>query len=183
MNFSRADSPRNNFPKFKRVAAAVALTSVLMAGLAVAEDVWINAELVQIRSGKGAVYPVIATAQKGAKLTVVDHEGKWIKVTVPDAQGQPQDGYVFENSISPTEVSGGGNLLANMGAGANASDLSTGAAGKGLAEDAETYAHNKNLDPAPLQKLVDFRKAIDPKLWTDFTAAGKVGPDAPNAQQ
>jgi len=151
-------------------------TAMLAAG-ALADSVWIKSEQVQIRSGKGAVYPVIATATKGAELTVVDVEGHWIKVQVNDQQG-----YVFDGATSPEKVSGGGNLLASLGAGADASNMSSGAAAKGLAPEADDWAASKNIDPGPMNKLIDFRKHFDPALWEKFTADGKVGPDAPGAQ-
>jgi len=157
---------------------AVLLTAgLLLAAAALAEDVWIKSETVQIRSGKGAVFPVIATATKGTQLTVVAHEGKWLRVKVGD-----QEGYVYESSISTDKVGGGGNLLSDLGAGAQASDMSTGAAGKGLAAEADDWAKDKNLDPGPMNRLIAFRKSIDPKQWQAFTAEGKVGPDAPGAQ-
>jgi hypothetical protein len=152
-------------------------TGGLLAAGAMADQVWIKSEEVQIRTGKGAVYPVIATAEKGAELTVVAREGHWIQVQVGT-----QVGYVFDGSVSPDKVSGGGNLLASMGAGADASSLSSGAAAKGLAPEADQYAASKNIDPGPMNRLIDFRKHFDPKLWEKFTAEGKVGPDAPGAQ-
>jgi hypothetical protein len=66
-----------------------------------------------------------------------------------------------------------------MGAGANAADMTTGAAGKGLNEEADSYARSKSMDPGPMNKLIEFRKKIDPKAWEAFAAAGKVGPYAP----
>src|SRR5208282_1150362 len=115
--------------------AVLLATGGLLAAGALADSVWIKSEVVQIRSGKGAVFPVIATAEKGAELTVLAHEGHWIKVQVNDQQG-----YVFDGAVSPDKVSGGGNLLASMGAGSSASDMSSGAAAKGLAPEADQYA-------------------------------------------
>jgi hypothetical protein len=152
-------------------------TGALLAAGAAADEVWIKSEVVQIRTGKGAVYPVIVTVEKGTELTVVDREGHWIKV-----QAGSQQGYVYDGSVSPDKVSGGGNLLASLGAGSDASSLSSGAAAKGLAPEADQYAASKNIDPGPMNRLIDFRKHFDPKLWEAFTAEGKVGPDAPNAQ-
>jgi hypothetical protein len=157
--------------------SALFLGMALLGATALAEDIWIKAETVQIRAGKGAVYPVIATVPKGTKLTVIAREGHWIQVQVQD-----QLGYVFDGSVSSQEVGSGGNLLADLGAGSNASDMSSGAAGKGLAPEAETWASGANLNSGPMNKLIDFRKHLDPKLWESFTTEGKVGPDAPGAQ-
>jgi uncharacterized protein YraI len=162
-------------PKNRKLVAVALVASAMLASVAIAEDVWIKSESVDIRAGKGAVYAIVATAKKGAQLPVLAHEGKWIKVKAGD-----QEGYVFEGAISAEKVSGSGdNLLATMGAGTSASDMSTGAAGKGLAEEADQYAKNKSMDPGPMNRLIDFRKKIDPKAWEAFAAEGKVGPYAP----
>lgn len=140
-----------------------------------AEDIWVKSESAEIRAGKGAVFPLIATAKKGAKLEVVSREPKgWIKVKVED-----KEGYVYEKSISAEKVEGGsGNLLSAVGAGSDASAMSTGAAAKGVTESAATYAANKHLDPKLMDWLIAFRKKIDARDWQAFTAEGKVGPDA-----
>jgi SH3 domain-containing protein len=160
-----------------RIIWASLIVSGMLAATTLAETVWIKSDNVQIRSGKGAVYPIIASATKGAQLTVVSHDGKWLVVQVGDQQG-----YVFQNAVSTDPVGGDGNVLAGLGAGANASSLSSGAAGKGLSGDAENYSASKHIDTGPMNRLIDFRKHFDPKLWEAFTAEGKVGPDAPNAQ-
>ena len=90
-----------------------------------------------------------------------------------------KEGYVFDGAISAQQVGGGGNLLQNLGAGPNSSDLQTANAAKGLQPEAEDYSKTKNLNPALMQSLVDYRKSIDPKDWEAFTAEGKVGPYAP----
>jgi uncharacterized protein YgiM (DUF1202 family) len=158
---------------FRALLAALVMT-VILAGSASAEEVWVKSESAEIRSGKAAVFPVLVTAKKGDQLTVLAREGKWIKVKVGD-----KDGYVYETALSTTKVGSGGNLLSALGAGG--ADMTTASAAKGLDKSAETYAASKNLDPRPLQALVDSAKAIDPKEWQAFTAAGKVGPDAPAA--
>jgi uncharacterized protein YraI len=155
------------------VLAGAAIAS-LAVGVAMAEQVWVKSESVEIRGGKGAVYPVVGTAAKGAALEVLGHEGKWLKVKVGEKQG-----YVFENAISAEEVGGGGNLLAAVGAGSNASEMSSSASAKGLEQDAQVYADQKNLNPAPLNKLIQLRNQITPQQWEAFTAEGKVGPAAP----
>lgn len=160
----------------RTIALAVGLLAgTLVTGAVLAEDIWVKSETAEIRSGKGAVFPLVAKAEKGTVLTVISREAKgWIKVKAGD-----KEGYVYENSISTQQVKGGGNLLAAMGAGAEASNLSAGAAGKGLEQNADAYAKGKRLDPRPMDWLIAFRKKIDPKQWAVFTVEGKVGPDAP----
>ena len=163
--------------KQRRAAWAVLLAMGIFAAGALADSVWIKSEQVDIRSGKGAVYPVIKSVPKGTELTVVAREGHWIKVQIGDQQG-----YVFDGATSPDKVGSGGNLLASLGAGADASNMSSGAAAKGLAPEADQWAASKNIDPGPMNKLIAFRKNFNPHLWEVFTAEGKVGPDAPGAQ-
>ena len=92
-----------------------------------------------------AAFPVVATPPQAWELTVIDREGKWIKV-----QDGTQQGYVFENSVSAKQVSGDNNLLANVCAD---SDMKTDAAAKGLLDDqTKAYAQQKSLDPSLLKQ-------------------------------
>lgn len=161
------------------------VTLVLIAGMGLgaaatavhAEDVWVKSPSVDIRSGKGAVFPVVVAAKKGAKLTVLAHEGRWLKV-----QAGSQEGYIFEGAISAEEVEpegGAHDLLMSIGGNSDA-QMSQAAAGKGLDDYVETFASGKNLDKGPLNHLITLDRGINPQEWQQFTAAGKVGPDAPN---
>ena len=160
-----------------RLIWLAAICGGALAGVAQAEDIFVSAEAVEIREGKGSVFPVVATATKGAKLTVLAREGKWLKVEAGAAQG-----YIHENVVTAQKPKGD-NLLTGMGkalgGGAQASDVQTGAAAKGLEKTTEQYADGKNLDKEPLNKLIEFNRKLDPKEWQAFTAEGKVGPDAP----
>lgn len=157
-----------------RALLAATIVSGVLVGSALAEEVWVKSESAEIRSGKAAVFPVLATGKKGDQLTVLAREGKWIKVKLGD-----KEGYVYETALSTSKVGSGGNLLSNLGAGGT--DMTSASAAKGLEPSAETYASSRHLDPKPLQTMVDSAKTIDPKEWQAFTAAGKVGPDAPAA--
>ena len=163
--------------RFGRMAVGAAIAVSLLGNAAMAEDMWVKSASVDIRSGKGAVYPILATVKAGTKLNVLSHDGKWLVVAVGDQQG-----YVFQDALSDHRMAGAGNVLANLTPSNDASSLSTSAAAKGLSEEANTYAAQKNLDPALMNKLIDFRKTIDPKDWEKFVADGKVGPEAPAAQ-
>jgi uncharacterized protein YgiM (DUF1202 family) len=150
-------------------AAILAGVLGIAASVVLADSIWIKSEVVEIRAGKGAIYPVVATAKKGQELTIVDREGKWLKVTVPGAAGAaPTEGYVYETAISPTKVSGGGGL-------STGTQLNTAAAAKGLQPSAENYAAGKRLDSGPLNRLIAFRNGISPQEWEKFMADGKVG--------
>ena len=82
---------------------------ILTAGaVALAESVWVKTESVELRSGQGAVYPVVAAAKKGAELTVISREGKWIQVSSGGVTG-----WVYESALSPQKVSGSGGFFAS----------------------------------------------------------------------
>src|SRR5690242_6690677 len=100
--------------KTKLITAIVAAAVTSITVTALAETIWIKNEVVDIRSGKGAVYPVVATVKKGTQLNVVERDGKWVKVSVQGANG-PAEGYVFENAISTAKVDAGGNVFEGLG--------------------------------------------------------------------
>ncbi len=154
-----------------KILLTAAFLGTLAVGSAFAEDLWVKSESVEIREGKGAVYPVITTVKKGQPLTVIERDGKWIKVKAGD-----KDGYVYETAVSPTKIDGGGNIFQNMGI--KGSGMTSASAAKGLDKDAEAYASGKGMSPRPLQTLVDAAKKISPKEWEAFAAEGKVGPYA-----
>jgi uncharacterized protein YgiM (DUF1202 family) len=138
-----------------------------------AESVWVKAEIVDIRSGKGAVYPSVAKVKKGTELNVIAREDKWFKVTIPpNLPATAKEGYIFENSISMKKVGGGGSL-ADIGV--TGGDMSTAAAAKGLRPAAENYAANKHMSSTPLNNLIALRNRIDPKEYERFMAEGHVG--------
>ena len=139
----------------------------------VIEEVWVNRPQVQIRSGKGAAFPVVATAAKGSKLQVVAKEDRWLKVQFNGAEG-----YVLADAISSREVKGGGGLGA-LASGPDSSGATAGAAGKGLQPEAEAYASSKGMDPKIVDLMIERRRAISGEEWAAFTKAGQVGPDKP----
>ena len=153
----------------RRRVLYLALATTLCTSVALAEELFVTAPKVLIYSGKGAVYPTVATASKGTSLTVIDHEGKWIKVQAATTQG-----YVFEAAVSPQKP--GGDLTAGVSLNTGVTEA---AAGKGLNPDATNYAQGKDLSTKPLDDLIAFRMKIDPKEWQAFADAGKVGTSKP----
>src|SRR2546421_10480175 len=92
-----------------------------------AEDVWVKRAVLDVLEGKAAAYPVVTKAKKGDKLTVLAHEGNWLKV-----QAGGREGYVFEDSVSTRKIQGDGGGLAHALGSAEASQMASGASGKGL---------------------------------------------------
>jgi uncharacterized protein YraI len=151
------------------VMAAAAL--LIGAHAAAAETLWVRSESVDVLSGKGAIYPAVATVRKGQELTVVIRDGKWVQV-----QAGNTTGWVYENSLSAQKVSGGGGMF-TISPGTVA-QVNTGAASRGFDESAEQYASNRRLSPAPLQHLVNVSRMIKPAEWEEFTRQGRIGPHA-----
>src|SRR5689334_13947795 len=142
--------------KRKHVSLMTAVVAgAMICGAALGETIWVKSENVDVRSGKGAVYPVVAAVKKGTELTVVAREGKWIKVSVPGTAGAaPAEGYVYESAISVSKVDKGGGMFEGM----NGGKMDTAAAAKGLQPTAEGYARGKNMDSGPLNRLIAANK-------------------------
>jgi hypothetical protein len=153
-----------------RVVAAGVVIGAIGVGIAVAEDLWVQRPFVDVLGGKGSLYPVVVRAEKGAKLTVVAHEGKWVHV-----QFNGQDGYVMENALSSNEVSGDqfSDLKGNQASGATAAS-----AGKGFTPS--EFASAKGLSEEPLRKLeADVKEVVTPEGLDKFMVIGKVGDAKP----
>lgn len=146
------------------------LFTAAICGSAMAEDVWVERHKLDIREGKGAAYGVVVTAGKGDKLTVVERDGKWVKV-----QFNGKEGYVFEESISAKAVGKPSNVFGDNSAAA----LSADAAAKGLQPEAEDYRKKHNYSTDAVDKMIAMRKAITGKEFEQFTVEGKVGPAKP----
>lgn len=146
-----------------------ALLALLLVTPAMAESVWVKAEVADIRQGKAAVYPAVGQVKKGQELSVLSHDGKWVQVQVP--AGGPS-GWINEVSVSSQKV--GGDLL-SMPPGAAAANMSTGIAARGLQGDAEAYVQARHLSKQPLEYLIALRKSIPPQEYEAFTSQGKVG--------
>jgi uncharacterized protein YgiM (DUF1202 family) len=143
----------------------LALAGTLGASIALAREVFVTANYVFVYQDKGSYYPVVAKVPHGTELSVLDQDGKWLKVQAADKQG-----YVYETSLAPNkpDMSGFNGVSAD-------SKVTEAAAAKGLGPKATTYAQGKNLDPKPLQDLIDFRMKITAQDFVDFDNAGKVG--------
>jgi hypothetical protein len=160
--------------------ACLALTGVICASDAptppAPEQIYVQVDVLKIFGGPAGYYPKVGDASKGAVLTVVAHQGKWIHVTVAsDDPQKPIDGFVYEGSTSPNKP-GLDQLVSKISI---KSELSEGEASKGLGPSATTYAQGKNMKTEYLDDLIKFRKSIDPKDVDAFCAAGKVGPAKP----
>jgi uncharacterized protein YgiM (DUF1202 family) len=153
-----------------RVASAAVVIGAIGVGVAVAEDLWVKRPFVDVLGGKGSLYPVVVRAEQGAKLTVIAHEGKWIRV-----QTNGQEGYVLEDALSSSEVSSDqfAGLKGNQASGASAAS-----AGKGFTPS--EFATAKGLSEEPLMNLeAEVKEAVTPEGLDQFMARGSVGDAKP----
>jgi uncharacterized protein YraI len=135
---------------------------LLATTVASAESVWVKNATVDVREGKGAVFPSLGVVQKGQELTVLSRDGNWVQV-----QSGSVKGWVSTTAISTAKVNGD---FAIMPAGAAAANMNTGIAARGLNPDAEQYVSAKRLNKAHLDSLIALRKSIPPAEYLAFTA-------------
>jgi uncharacterized protein YgiM (DUF1202 family) len=135
-----------------------------------AEDAWVKQVKVDIHSGKGIAYPAVVAVPKGTKLTVLAHEGAWLKVSY-----NGQEGYVFGNYTSSKEVGADSGLSTALN-GTQTSGMAAANAGKGLLEgDVTAYANTKSLDTSGLIRMAAQRNSVNPAEFDQFCQQGKVG--------
>jgi hypothetical protein len=156
-----------------RVLAGALVIGTIGVGIAMAENLWVKRPFVDVLSGKGSLYPVVGRAEKGAKLTVVAHEGNWVHV-----QLNGQDGYVSETALSTTEVQG--EMFSDVN-GNQVSGATAASAGKGFTP--EDFASAKGMSEEPLKDLeADVKEVVTPEGLDKFMVIGNIGDAKPAAQ-
>ena len=151
----------------KKRLIAGALMLAAFSTIANAESMWVKSANVDLRGGKGAVFPAVGQAQKGQEVTVVSRDGNWVQVQAGSVQG-----WVYNSSLSASKVGGDVSLIPTGSATAN---MNTGIAARGLQGDTEQYVSSKHLNKAPLEMLIALRKSIQPAEYQAFTAQGNLG--------
>lgn len=135
-------------------------------GVALAEDIWVNRPEAPIRSGKLSMFPIVATAVQGDKLTVIERDGNWVHVQYGNV-----DGWLSADGLSSRQVGG------DMFAGAHdttGTNMSQAGMSKGFT--AEEFATKEGLDPKPFATMEANVKAnVTPDGLIKFMADGKVG--------
>ena len=165
---------RSGLSKKSRLSVAV-LGAVLAAsaGLVIAEDLYVQPEHAEMREGPGRLFDVTGTINKNSKVTVLEKtDDGWYKVQTPDGK----QGYLFQKQLAAKPAAAPGPFDFNVTSDAEASNMGSAAAGKGLEPEAESYAKNKNYSKVNLDKVIAVNKAVKGKEWMQFCQAGKVGP-------
>jgi len=165
---------RRVFKRGHRMRAAFMAIVIGSAAVVVAEDLYVQPEKLDVREGPGLLFDPVDTVNRNAKLQVLEKtDDGWIKVQTPGGK----QGYVFGKSVGAKPAAGPGPLAGlNLTSNAEASEMSTGAASKGLEPEAEHYARSKNYSKASLDRVVALNKSVKGKQWLEFCQQGKVGP-------
>lgn len=170
---------RLRFLTTQRVRTAL-LSAVVgsAAAVALAEDLYVQPERLDVREGPGLLFDPVDTIQKNAKVTVLERtDDGWIKIQTPGGK----QGYVFQKELASKPPPAPGPLAGlSVTSDAEASQMGTGAASKGLEPEAETYAKNKSYSKVNLDKVIAMNKAVKGKQWMEFCKAGGVGPAKPS---
>jgi len=165
----------------KRIKVLLA-AAVLSAGggLVFAGDLFVQPERLDVREGPGLLFDPVESVAKSAKLAELERtDDGWIKVRTLSGK----EGYVFRGSVGDKPPSGSNPLTAmNMTSDAEAAQMSTGAAAKGLEPEAEKYAKNKNYNKAALDSVVALNKSVKGATWMQFCKDGHVGPAKPKSK-
>lgn len=172
---------RVRYRGMKRLRTALLAAAIgSSAALVFAGDLYVQPDKLDVREGPGLLFDPVDTVAKNAKLTEIERtDDGWIKVQTPTGK----TGYVFKQSVGDKPAPGPG-LFSGLAvtSDAEASQMSTGAAAKGLEPEAEKYAANKNYSKGPLDKVIAMNRAVKGKQWLQFCQDGKVGPAKPKAQ-
>jgi uncharacterized protein YraI len=152
--------------KARHLSIATLLMLAIGASSAWGETLWVKSTTVDLREGKGAVFPSVTTVAKGQQVTVVSRDGKWVQV-----QSGGKTGWVYETALSSTAVTGDVKLMPGA-----AGDMSTGIAARGLQPGAEAYVKTKGMSKAALEQLIALRKNISGQEWVAFAAPVKKNP-------
>lgn len=154
---------------------SLTLVASLVAGLAAAETVYVQATTAKLRSGKTSLDPVVAELKFGEALEVLKKEGGWLEVRTAAAV----KGWVFANKTTATKPAGGDDFLAKLGKSMRrkeASEVTASAGARGLDKVSEEYAKRVGMtqqDRDAVDRMTAY-KLIDQEV-EDFLKDGGLG--------
>ncbi|MFO7655391.1 MAG: SH3 domain-containing protein [Candidatus Krumholzibacteriia bacterium] len=146
------------------LALALLLTAVAWA----AQQVSVQVRETQLRSGPSFLAGAGARLAYGARVTVLEERGPWVRVR----DGQGRDGWLHRSAVAEQKVrrTGSGQDVAVT---ADSDELAL--AGKGFNEETERAYRDRNdqLDYAWVDRMEGWRVSADE--CARFLAAGQVG--------
>jgi uncharacterized protein YgiM (DUF1202 family) len=158
---------------------AVVLGAAIASGaaLVLAEDLYVQPDRLDVREGPAVLFDPVDAVKKNDKVTVLERtDDGWIKIQTPSGK----QGYVFQKELANKPPAAPGPLAGlSVTSDAEASQMGTGAAAKGLEPEAEQYAKSKNYSKVNLDKVIAMNKAVKGKDWMQFCQNGQVGPGKP----
>ena len=116
----------------------------LLAGVALAETVFVQGKTAKLRSGKTSLDNVVADLKFGEALEVLRKDGNWLQVQT----AEKVTGWIFSNKTAATKPSGGDETLAKLGRSfrrSEASDVTAAAGARGLDKVSEGYANRSGI--------------------------------------
>ena len=160
--------------KTRRRRVLVAVAAVLgAAGLAVAGDLFVQPDTVDLMDSPGALGNVTVKLTQNTKVQELERtDDGWVKVQTPEGK----QGYVLAENVANTQ-----SKALNIGpVNSNAvAQMNTAQAARGLEPEAEKYSQSKNLDKAPLNRVIALNSSVNDAQYWQFGHDGKVGPGKP----
>lgn len=156
-------------PKPWTVAAASTIFAAAAGAALMVETVTVQPASIDLRSKKGTMWPVVATAKKGDVLTVAEKSGSFYKL-----QAGGKEGWISSTELTPANLKADGTT--GVTGTAMASGIDAGGVGKGLGNEAEIYAKANGFDPKPVDHMIEIRKRVTGERWLKFAQAGNVLP-------
>lgn len=159
----------------RRGRLAVACAAIVLggAGLAIAADLFVQPDTVDLMDSPGALGNVTGTLNQNTQLQELGRtDDGWVKVQTPDGK----QGYVLADALA-------GNKAKPLVIGPVGSDsgaqMGTSLAARGLEPEAEQYSRSKNYDKTALNRVIALNKSVNDAQYWKFGHDGKVGPGKP----
>jgi len=158
--------------KFKKFL----FTALLVCGSSWAiaqQSVWVSSSGTSLNAEASAFSKKLAPVEKGAKLTVLEEQGKWYRVSTEKGDY----GWIYRGKVSdqkPEEESGG--LFGALDGGITADTADTSRSIRGLSPEAEEYAKATGA-PEENKKALDavLEIKISDKEIAEFLKKEKIG--------
>lgn len=150
----------------------ILIFSLTAVALAASVTMYVKSPTAELKSSTDLSGQVVATLNRGTKVSAGATTGNWTQVT---AEGKK--GFVYKFKLSKSKPSSGDSTLASMGGGgASAREGSTATSIRGLSPTSEKYAGRSKIDA----KHVEMVKHMESQRVTQvdvesFLKAGKLG--------
>lgn len=142
------------------------------------EKLWISSDRAKLKAGKSASSETLDTLQIGAEVTVITLEGRWYEILTSSGK----QGWIYRGRLSDTppaeEVQKESeDLFAFMpGSNIEADQAATDRSIRGLSDETEQYAKNRQTPEAYKKALDDvLAMNIGGKELEEFLKSGKIG--------